>query len=212
MGIEKDKRTVGYATTKIDGSELVEARENNFVQTLAGKVPGVQINRTASGPAGSTRVIIRGITKLGANQDNQPLYVVDGIPIDNSNLGSAGKWGGKDLGDGIGDINPDDIESVNVLRGSAATALYGLRGQQGVIIINTKKGSNRKGIGVEFNSNTVVSQAIFPYDDYQTTYGSGDNFADSPDIGRAPQTIEEARGSARYSWGGRLGSGNAVGN
>ena len=209
LGIEKEKNTVGYATTKIKGEELIEARENNFVHTLAGKIPGVQINRTAGGPASSTRVIIRGITSLDGN--NQPLYVVDGIPIDNSNLGSASQFGGKDLGDGIGDINPDDIESVNVLRGTAATALYGIRGQHGVIIINTKKGKAQKGIGVEINSNIVASQVVFPYNDYQNEFGSGADF-DGSGVFRAPQNINEARSVAIFSaWGGRLDGSTAVG-
>ena len=194
LGITREKKALGYSVTEVAGESLTEARENNVVNSLAGRVAGVNISSTAGGPASSTRVIIRGNASLGGN--NQPLYVVDGIPLDNSNLGSAGMWGGKDLGDGISSINPDDIETISVLKGPSATALYGTRAQNGVILITTKKGRARKGIGVELNSNYVVERPLVLYD-FQQEYGQGDR-------GEAPTTVDEAIETARASWGSRM--------
>jgi len=201
LGISREKKALGYSVTEVAGESLTEARENNVVNSLAGRVAGVNVSSTAGGPASSTRVIIRGNASLGGN--NQPLYVVDGIPLDNSNLGSAGMWGGKDLGDGISSINPDDIETISVLKGPSATALYGTRAQNGVILITTKKGRARKGIGVELNSNYVVEQPLVLYD-FQQEYGQGDR-------GQAPTTVEEAIETARSSWGARMDGRQVVG-
>ncbi|MWD31135.1 TonB-dependent receptor plug domain-containing protein, partial [Aquicoccus sp. SCR17] len=110
----------------------------NAINALQGKIAGVNITQNSTGAAGSSRVIIRGNSTLTGN--NQPLYVVDGIPIGNDNNGAASLWGGNDGGDGISSINPDDIESVSVLKGGSATALYGSRGGNGVILITTKSG------------------------------------------------------------------------
>ena len=128
FGIERQERALGYAVSQISGEALREVRENNVANALAGKVAGVLVSKPASGPAGSSRVIIRGVSSLG--QDSQPLYVVDGVPIDNSTLGSAGMWGGYDGGDGISGINPDDIDNISVLKGPAAAALYGTRAKK----------------------------------------------------------------------------------
>ena len=108
LGIRKEKKALGYALTEVKGAELTEARSNNFMNNLVGKVPGLNVVSTATGAGGSSRVILRGNTSISGN--NQPLYVVDGIPIDNSNRGSAGEWGGRDAGDGIQMLNPDEIE------------------------------------------------------------------------------------------------------
>lgn len=137
LGIKRDRKALGYAVSDVKGKELEKAKETNVINALAGKIPGLVISQTAGGPAGSTRVIIRGNTSLTGS--NQPLYVVDGVPLDNSNFGSAGAYGGYDLGDGISSINPDDIESMSVLKGPAASALYGSRAAHGVILITTKK-------------------------------------------------------------------------
>lgn len=114
LGIEREKKALGYSVEEIQGEALTEAREVNVANSLMGKVAGVQVNKSSSGVTGSTRVIIRGNSSLAG--DNQPLYVVDGIPIDNSNRGAAGRWGGRDYGDGISNINPDDIETISVLK------------------------------------------------------------------------------------------------
>lgn len=195
LGVARETKSLGYSVTEVAGEELTEAREMSVINGLSGKVAGVNISQTAGGPAASTRVIIRGNSSLGGN--NQPLYVVDGIPIDNTNLGSAGMWGGKDLGDGISSINPDDIETISVLKGPSATALYGTRAQNGVILITTKKGSNSKGIGVEINSNFVVEQPLVDYDEFQQVYGSGAR-------GEAATTVDDAIAWARSSWGAKM--------
>lgn len=139
FGIERQERALGYSVGEVSGEDLRDANETNVANALAGKVAGVLVQKPATGPAGSSRVIIRGVTSLGSDDNNQPLYVVDGVPIDNSTLGSAGMWGGSDGGDGISSLNPDDIENISVLKGAAAAALYGTRAKNGVILITTKR-------------------------------------------------------------------------
>ncbi|MEQ6122506.1 SusC/RagA family TonB-linked outer membrane protein [Reichenbachiella sp. MALMAid0571] len=195
LGIEKDAKALGYAVTQLDGKGFTEAREINVGNALTGKVAGVNVSNIASGPAGSTRVVIRGNSSISGN--NQPLYVVDGVPIDNTTLGSAGQWGGKDWGDGLSSINPDDIESMTVLKGNSAGALYGSRASNGVILITTKKGKNRKGIGIELNSNFTFDKIINTYDDLQTEYGQGR-------LGLKPTTAEEALSYGKNTWGAKL--------
>ena len=113
LGIKRDRKALGYALSEVKGDELNKAKETNVINSLAGKVAGLIINETAGGPSGSTRVLLRGNTEMTGN--NQPLYVIDGVPLDNTNFGSAGLAGGYDLGDGISAINPDDIENMTVL-------------------------------------------------------------------------------------------------
>jgi TonB-dependent SusC/RagA subfamily outer membrane receptor len=140
LGIKRETRSLGYAVGTVDGDELNKAKETNVINSLAGKVAGLIINSTAGGPAGSSRVIIRGNTEITGN--NQPLYVVDGIPIDNSNYGQVGSEkysSGYDFGDAISAINPDDIETISVLKGPSASALYGSRAGHGVIRMNMAK-------------------------------------------------------------------------
>jgi len=197
LGIQRDKLALGYSVSELEGDEFTEAREVNIANALAGKVAGVNVSNMATGPAGSSRVVIRGNTSLKGN--NQPLYVVDGIPMDNSNFGQAGMWGGADQGDGTASINPDDIASITVLKGGAAGALYGSRASNGVILITTKQGTKRKGIGVEFNSNFVFEN-IYDHTDYQTEYGNGNE-------GRVPSTPQEGFDwSGSSAWGPKFGS------
>ncbi|HTE33447.1 MAG TPA: carboxypeptidase-like regulatory domain-containing protein, partial [Chryseolinea sp.] len=155
LGVERNTKALQSSVTTVSGDNLTQAREISTGNALAGRVAGVNVSKIASGPAGSTRVVIRGAKTLGSTT-NQPLYVVDGVPMDNTNFGQAGVWGGADQGDGLSSINPDDIASMTVLKGAGAAALYGSRAANGVILITTKKGSGRKGIGVEFNSNYVM--------------------------------------------------------
>lgn len=122
LGIKRDRKALGYGVGEVKGDELKKAKETNVINSLAGKVAGLVVSQTAGGASGSTRVVLRGNTEMTGN--NQPLYVVDGVPLDNTNFGSAGTNGGFDLGDGISSINPDDIESMSVLKGPAASALY----------------------------------------------------------------------------------------
>jgi TonB-linked SusC/RagA family outer membrane protein len=199
LGIKREKKALGYAVGEVGGEELNKAREPNVINSLAGKVPGLVINTTAGGPSGSTRVIIRGNTELSGN--NQPLYVVDGVPIDNSNPGSAGTYGGYDLGDGISSINPDDIESVSVLKGPAASALYGSRASHGVILITTKKGVKKKDLGIELNSTSSFERILTRFENYQYIYGQGNN-------GQIPGRDE--RGSVTSNWGAKLDPGLTI--
>ena len=194
LGISREKQSLGYAISEVDGEELAEVKSLNAVNSLAGKVAGVDIAQPNTGAGGSSKVIIRGNTKF--NGSNQPLYVIDGVPMDNQNLGSAGQYGGQDLGDGISSINPDDIESMSVLKGPAAAALYGSRGGNGVILITTK--SFKEGDGNKFNidysSNMTIDNVVGEYEDIQHVYGQG--------IKTPPKDIAEATGM--WSWGGKM--------
>lgn len=137
MGIKRDRKALGYEVGEVKGEDLTKAGNPNAATSMAGRVAGLVVSETAGGASGSTRVVLRGATEMTGN--NQPLYVIDGVPMDNTNFGSAGKEGGYDLGDGISAVNPDDIESMSVLKGPAAAALYGSRASHGVILITTKK-------------------------------------------------------------------------
>jgi TonB-linked SusC/RagA family outer membrane protein len=191
LGIERKEKSLQYSQTTVNGENLTQAREISTANALAGRVAGVNVTKIASGPAGSSRVVIRGAKTLGSSL-NQPLYVVDGVPIDNSNFGQAGIWGGADQGDGMSSINPDDIATITVLKGASAAALYGSRAAQGVILITTKKGSARKGLGVELNSNFVF-ETINNLTDFQTSHGNGGYVG--PDlqtsVAEVPETLEE---------------------
>jgi TonB-linked SusC/RagA family outer membrane protein len=174
LGIRREERSLGYAVSEVSGEGLKKAREINVINSLAGKVPGLVITGTAGGPSGASRVIIRGSTTVTGN--NQPLYVVDGIPIDNSNYGGTGSGtyaSGVDMGDAISAINPDDIETISVLKGASASALYGSRAGNGVILITTKKGNKSKELGIEFNSTSSIESQLTSYDGYQSLYGQG---------------------------------------
>src|SRR5690554_3197286 len=152
FGIERQKKALGYSVQEVSAERLTEAREVNVINSLKGKVAGVHINPSSSGGAGgSSFVVIRGSSSLTG--DNKPLFVVDGIPIDNQTIDAPNSFDGYDYGDGIGNINPDNIASMSVLKGPSAAALYGARGANGVILITTKSGQLRQGIGVEINSN-----------------------------------------------------------
>jgi TonB-linked SusC/RagA family outer membrane protein len=170
LAIERDKNSLGYSITQVGSDELNAAKQNNPMNSLAGKVAGLQISSTPTGVDGSTRVILRGVASLSSG--NRPLIVVDGIPVDGGNYGSAGLGGGKDMGDALSDINPEDIESMSVLKGAGAAAAYGSRGANGVILITTKKGTQRKGLGVSFNSSYILEEpSVYPR--LQNKYGQG---------------------------------------
>ena len=175
LGIKRNVKALGYSLTQVDGTELSANKSTNAINALQGKVAGVMVTGSAMGAKGSSRVIIRGSSSLTG--DNQPLYVVDGITINNTNLGAAGMWGGADYGDGISSINPDEIESVSVLKGGAAAALYGSRASNGVIIITTKSGAGAEGIGVEFNSSMQFDTVNLSLRDTQEIYGQGRDFS-----------------------------------
>ena len=195
FGMERDEKRLGYSITQLD-AQSVQVKEPNVVNSLSGKVAGVTVSRTAGGPGSSTRVLIRGNNKLTGN--NQPLYVVDGVPINNANLGPAIRWGGYDYGDGIGDIVADDIESISVLKGPNGAALYGSRGQNGVILITTKTGKRDGGIGIEYNgSYTWESPLVLPA--FQNEYGHGQG-GQVPDTQAGVLSLAQD-GNSSASWG-----------
>jgi len=174
LGIEREERSLGYSIQEVDGEEVNAVPTDNFLNNLSGRVAGLQIrNNTNFG--GSNNVIIRGQTSL--TQNNQPLFVVDGVPISNSNTNNSGQLTGRngyDYGNAASDIDPNNIASISVLKGAAATALYGSRAANGVILITTKKGREGRGIGVTINSNTTfgkIDKTTFPK--YQYGYGAG---------------------------------------
>ena len=199
LGIKRQKKELGYAVQDVKGDQLSKVITTNVATALSGKIAGVDVSIPATGIAGSTRVIIRGISSIGEN--NQPLYIVDGIPIDNTGLSNdnaaTSKWfDGRDNGDGISSINPNNIESLSVLKGAAAAALYGSRALNGVILITTKKGSKGK-LQVELTSGVSFDEVNAKYKNFQSDYGSGTN-GTLPDPLRAPTEIY---GYTTNAWG-----------
>lgn len=173
LGISREKKALGYAVQEVNGDDIVETRDVNIVNSISGKVAGVKITGAQGNMGGSSRILIRGANSV--NRNNQPLFVVDGIPFDNSGFNTVDTQrgaGGYDYGNMAQDIDPNDIESISVLKGPTAAAIYGSRAANGVILISTKKGKTKKGIGVSVNSGIAFEQvAILP--EYQNTYGGG---------------------------------------
>lgn len=174
LGIKRETKSLGYSLQEVKGSDLVEARENNVANSLSGKVAGLQIVRGSSGPASSSKIVLRGNNSLTG--DNQPLIVVDGVPMDNfAGADNNDFWNpDPDMGSGIGDINPDDIESMSVLKGASAAALYGSRAGNGVILITTKSGRKQDGLGITY-SVTTGFESIFTSPELQSEFGQGEN-------------------------------------
>ncbi|MCD9019419.1 SusC/RagA family TonB-linked outer membrane protein [Parachryseolinea silvisoli] len=193
LGIERDRKSLGYSVTEVKGEQFTQAREINVANSLVGKVAGVNVSSINGGPGSSTSVLIRGVSSL--TQTNQPLYVINGVPMSNESNKLKDQWVNEpDKGDGISNLNPDDIESMTVLKGGAAAALYGSRAKAGVILITTKSG---KGEGtVEWNSNFVMEN-IIDLTDWQQTYGQGAN-------GIKPVSQAAALDAGGNSWGGLL--------
>jgi TonB-linked SusC/RagA family outer membrane protein len=157
LGISREEKSLGYSVQEVGGDNISKTKESNFVNSLSGKISGVQITQSNT-MGGSANILIRGYKSLMNN--NQALFVVNGVPVDNSITNTAnqiGSYGGYDYGNAASDINPDDIESMFVLKGAAATALYGSRAANGVIMITTKKGTARKGIGVTLTEGFTFS-------------------------------------------------------
>ncbi|KIC95436.1 SusC/RagA family TonB-linked outer membrane protein [Flavihumibacter solisilvae] len=193
LGITKNQRKLGYAVTTVDGDELNKAREVNVGNSLSGRVAGLKVTGTNSGPGGTSKLLLRGMPSM--NSGGSPLIVINGVPMDNTQRGASGEWGGSDNGDGLGNLNPDDIETMTVLKGQSASALYGARATNGVILITTKTGK-RNAFGVEYNLNFMADEAI-DFTDWQYEYGQGTQ-------GVRPGTATEALNSNRFSWGERL--------
>jgi TonB-linked SusC/RagA family outer membrane protein len=185
LGIEKSTKSLGYSATKVNSDQLAINRTPNLMNSLQGKVAGLNISSLGTGPGGTSKIRIRGQTSM--NGQNSPLIVINGVPIDNANFGTnqgntagdnsiANRGGGAstDGGDGLSSINPDDVESMTVLKGAAASALYGYRANNGVIMITTKSKGTSKGIGVTYNMN-YTNDTPLDYTDYQYIYGQGEN-------------------------------------
>ena len=171
MGIKRSAKALGYSATSLDGEEIAEVRTNDIMSGLAGKVAGVQISTTSSDPGASNSVIIRGVSSL--NGSNQPLYVIDGVPMTNSSVYSSdGLNNGYDFGNGANAVNPDDVENMTILKGAAATALYGSRAANGVILITTKSGKKQNGVGVEYNGG-IQWESVLRLPQSQNDFGMG---------------------------------------
>ena len=174
MGIKRSAKALGYSATAVDGDKIAAARTADIMSSLQGKVAGVQISSSASDPGSSNSVIIRGISSLSGT--NQPLYVIDGVPMNNSAVYSSdGLNSGYDFGNGANAVNPDDVENMTILKGAAATALYGSRAANGVILITTKSGKKQeKGLGIEYNGGLQWEQ-VMRLPQMQNDFGMGWN-------------------------------------
>lgn len=200
LGIKRQAKSLGYAVQELRGAALVDAKETNLANALTGKVAGLQVVRSSNGAGGSSKIILRGNTSLVGN--NQPLIVVDGVPIDNfTGTSENGYWAaGFDRGNGLGDISADDIESMSILKGPSAAALYGSRAGNGVILITTKSGRRQNGLGITF-SMTQGFEDIFIRPDIQESFGQGSN-----NIYDATSTLSwgpKAEGQSVTKWNGK---------
>lgn len=200
LGIKKESKRLGYSATTISTDQLTTVRTTNLGNSLEGKVAGLNISPPAGGPGGSSKIRIRGQSSFGG--DNSPLIIVNGIPINNTSIsagGSAGNGtgnptgGSSDQGDGLQSINQDDIESMTILKGGAAAALYGSRAKDGAVIITTKSGRGTSGIGVEINSSFQADRAL-DYTNFQYQYGQGENE-------KRPVSVADAQTSGVHSFG-----------
>ena len=182
LGIKREKKALGYAMQEVKGDALVAARETNVANALSGKVSGVQIIRSSNGPAGSSKIQLRGSNSVTGL--NQPLIVVDGVPMDNfTGASNNDYWNpSADMGNGLSDINPEDIESMSVLKGASAAALYGSRAGNGVILITTKKGRENPGLGITISASVSVED-VFMKPDRQNIFGQGSNGVYEPQSG-----------------------------
>jgi TonB-linked SusC/RagA family outer membrane protein len=203
LGIRKEARRLGYSASTVNTELLTTNRTTNVGNSLEGKVAGLNVSPPASGPGGSSKIRIRGQSSFKG--DNTPLIILNGIPINNTSVSAGGSngngagnstGGSSDQGDGLQSINQDDIESMTVLKGAAAAALYGFRAKDGAIIITTKTGARNKDIGVEINSNFQAARAL-DYTDFQYVYGQGEN-------GLRPASVSDAQSSGVYSFGEKL--------
>lgn len=215
LGMKREKRSLGYAATDVSGESLSTVQSSNWLSGLQGKVAGLQFNSVTSGPISSQRVVLRGESSLSG--DASALYIVDGVPISSGTISNASgslytnNDNPIDFGDGASDLNPDDIESVTVLKGAAATALYGSRAGNGAIIITTKSGMTTKGIGVTYSSNfTFDMPSYFP--DFQTEYGSGADMGlreySNFNVAYNPDGV--ALNQSRYAYGEAFGDGTKM--
>ncbi|WP_299391734.1 SusC/RagA family TonB-linked outer membrane protein [uncultured Gelidibacter sp.] len=215
LGIKREAKALGYSLTTVDGDDISQVKSTSAVNSLQGRVAGVNVSTTSAGASGSSRIVIRGASSLTGN--NQPLYVVDGIPVINQTKSSVvgpTNDGTGDGGDDISSLNPDDIESISVLKGSSAAALYGSLASNGVIMITTKSGKGKQSLGIEYSSSFTFDRINTDLQDIQTTYGQGDNRlkpgfeydeAGNPrEIGTMEKAVDDSYVSTLQSWGARM--------
>ncbi len=200
LGIKREKKSLGYAVQELKGESLVSAKEPNLANALSGKIAGLQVIRSSDGPAGSSKMILRGSNSLTGS--NQPLIVVDGIPIDNfTGAPDNGYWNRSlDMGNGIADLNPEDIETLSVLKGPSAAALYGSRAGNGVILITTKSGKKQNGLGITVSSSIGIEN-IFTNPEMQNTFGQGNDGIYVNDV--TTSWGPKATGQAVTNWNGQ---------
>lgn len=176
LGIRREEKSIGFGAQKLDGGELSNVREANLVHSLSGKLAGVQVAGNTGSMGGSAKINIRGVNSIYGN--NNPLFVVDGMPMENRNTNSLEQQrgsGGYDFGNSIQDLNPNDVENVTVLKGAAATALYGSRGSNGVIVITTKKGGKSRKPNLSYSFGYNIDK-VYKLPRYQNKYGGGYGF------------------------------------
>ena len=207
LGVKRTTKELGYVVQSLDAEGVTEVKSVNFLDNLAGKLAGVTINQGATGVGSSSKITIRGEASFS---NNNPLFVVDGVPINNNSVfnftnEAAAGFQEIDFGNGAMEVNPDDITEVSVLKGPSAAALYGTRASNGVIVIETKSGSNSKGLGISFNTSFFIDSA-FKLPDFQNQYGQGQagvfEFVDGLGGGTSDNIT--------YSWGPRLNAGNLI--
>lgn len=203
LGISREEKSLGYSSQQLESESIANVPTTNVVNSLSGKIAGVNITQSSGDIGASSRISIRGVSTIFGN--SQPLIVIDGTVIDNSSYTYSGN-GGTDVPNGLADINPQDIESMNVLKGGEATALYGMRGTNGVIVVTTKSGKRGQALGITINSSVSFSNPyIFP--DYQNSYGQGYDpnhfsYIDGMGLGGS-----DGSGGIDESWGPRLDAG-----
>lgn len=190
FGIEKSKQSLGYAVQSVGGKELAEVRQPNIVSALQGQVAGVQITNTGGGPGMGARIVVRGLTSLNANADNQPLFIIDGVPIDNQTFDNGSYNRG--MSNRAADINPNDIESISILKGAAATGLYGVRAANGAVVITTKSGKSGKILTINVGS-SFSSDKINKLPEFQKNYGRGWYGIDDGSVYSASGALIEAQ-------------------
>jgi TonB-linked SusC/RagA family outer membrane protein len=197
LGIKRASKRLGYSTTSVKTDELVTNRTTNVMESLEGKVSGLNITPPAAGAGASNQIRLRGQVGF-AGADNSPLIVLNGLPLDQGARFADGAGQQRDRGDNLANINPDDIETMTVLKGAAAAAIYGSRAARGAIIITTKSGQKNQGIGVDFTTSYTTSQALNFMDEIvQTDYGQGQG-------GNKFTTAGQVQGNGQFGWGARL--------
>ena len=211
LGMTREQKALGYAVSKVDNQDLTAAVSNNWLDALSGKVAGLNFDHASSGPGGSLRVTLRGESTVNMD-NNTALFVIDGVPMSSGMTAMGGAAynntdAGVDYGNGAADLNPEDIDNVSVLKGPAATALYGSRAANGAIVITTKAGKSTKGLGITFSSNFSFERAGY-WPDFQDEYGPGNNGARTYSfytVKADQSTTGEAasRTYSRYTWGPR---------